>query len=270
MAIVVTVQGLVELRSRLLLSERQIEIATQRAVLKTAQAVREAEVEEMKRCFTAPTRFTLNAFKTTFDKARITATVEIKDGYWTRSQNYLKTQSIGGERRRKAFENALQRVGVLPAGWMVVPGEGADLDSYGNISVGQIRQILSWFDAAELVAGSRQNMEQKGRDKRRKGTKTKRGFEYFAALPGYRSGRGSWKNGRTQSLEPGIYRRTWFSFPGVRKQTVSVSAIKPVLIFVKDTNYKPRFMFEQVANQTIDRVLYPELNAAIQKELAKI
>ena len=261
MALVIQVQGLVAQQNRLLLSQRQIEIATQRAVLKTAQAVREAEVDEMKRCFSSPTRFTLNAFKTTFDKARITATVEIKDGYWTRSQNYLKTQSISGERRRKAFENALQRVDVLPAGWMVVPGDAADLDSFGNISVGQIRQILSWFDAAELVAGSTQNMGQKGRDKRRKGTKTKRGFEYFAALPGNRSGRGSWKNGRTQNLEPGIYRKTAFGFG---------SAIKPVLIFVKDTNYKPRFMFDQVANQTIDRVLKPELNAAIQKELNKL
>jgi len=260
-AIRIDVSGLVPLSKKLDLTNRQLEIVKQRTVLYAARVVKDAEVEEMKRCFNAPTNFTLNAFRVTFDKKNITATVEIKDGYWTRSQNYLETQRYGGKRRFKAFENALSRKGVLPSGWLAVPGEGADIDSFGNMKVGQIRQILSWFDAAEMVLGSTQNMGQKGRDKRRKGTKKSRGFEYFSAQPGFRTGRGSWKNGQTQRLQPGIYRRTYFGFG---------SAIKPVLIFVKGAGYKSVFQFEEVAQRTIDTKVRSYMEQAIQREASKI
>jgi len=260
-SIQIDVSGLVPLSKKLELTERQLEIVKQRTVLYAGRVVKEAEVEEMKRCFNAPTNFTLNAFRVTFDKKNITSTVEIKDGYWTRSQNYLETQRYGGRRRFKAFETYLSRVGALPNGWLAVPGEGAEMDSFGNMKVGQIRQILSWFDANEWVAGSTQNMGQKGRDKRRKGTKKTRGFEYFSSQPGFRTGRGSWKNGQTQKLQPGIYRRTYFGFG---------SAIKPVLIFVKGASYKPIFNFDQVAQRTIETKVKPYMESAIQREVSKI
>lgn len=257
----IDVSDLVALGKKVELTERQFEIVKQRAVLYAARVVKEAEVEEMKRCFNSPTNFTLNAFRVTFDKKNITSTVEIKDGYWTRSQNYLETQRYGGKRRFKAFELALSAVGVLPHGWLAVPGQGAEMDSFGNMKAGQIRQILSWFDAAERVLGSTQNMGTKGRDKRRKGTKKSRGFEYFAAQPGFRIGRGSWKNGKTQTLTPGIYRRTYFGFG---------SAIKPVLIFVKEASYKPIFKFDEVAQRTIETKVKPFMQAAVQQEIDKV
>ncbi|ENO76571.1 hypothetical protein B447_17546 [Thauera sp. 27] len=238
-----------------------VEIATQRALLHTAREVKNAEVREMGRVFDRPTRWTLNSFQVRLDKAALQARVEIKDGYWYRADNYLQTQIEGGSRKSKAFETALRRVGVLPAGWFIVPGEKASLDAFGNISVGQIRQILSWFDAAEMVAGSMQNMGERGREKRRRGTRTRRGFEYFVAQPGSRVGRGSWKNGRPQNLQPGVYRRTAFGFG---------SAIEPILIFVTRANYKPRFDFYGVAQRTVDREFKPRLDAALQFELDRL
>lgn len=240
---------------------RAIEIATQRALIGAGREVKDAEVKEMQRVFDRPTRWTLNSFQVTLDKARMEARVEIKDGYWYRADNYLQTQIEGGGRKHKAFETALRRVGVLPTGWFVVPGQKAALDGFGNISVGQIRQILSWFDAAEMVAGSTQNMGEKGRERRRKGTKKRRGFEYFVAHPGSRVGRGSWKNGRRQNLQPGVYRRTAFGFG---------SAIEPILIFVQRATYKPRFDFYGVAQRTIDREFKPRLDAALQLELDRL
>ncbi len=255
------VRGLIPLQSRLRLTPNQIDIAMQRAIIKTTRAVTEAEVDEMNRCFDAPTKFTLNSLTTKFDQQQIVGTVEIKDGYWTRSQNYLETQMVGGKRRMKAFEKALQRAGVMPAGALAVPGAGAEIDAFGNMSVGQIRQILSWFDAAEMVAGSTQNMGEKGRAKKRKGTRKSQAFEYFAAMSGSRTGGGSWKNGRAQNLQPGIYKRVFFG---------QGNAIKPVLIFVTGASYKQRFKFDDVANKTIDRVLVPSTDAAIQRELDKL
>lgn len=255
------IEGLDKLQSALTLAPGRFEIALQRTLIKTAQAVVKAEQDEIGRVFDRPTRFTLGALTTKFDKSAMTATVEVKDGYWLRSNNYLATQIHGGVRRMKAFEIALQRTGVMPVGWKAVPGEGAEIDAFGNMAVGQIRQILSWFDAAGMVAGSTQNMGEKGRDKKRRGAKKSRGFEYFAVHSGYRMGRGSWKNGRVQNLMPGIYKRTSFGF-GI--------AIKPVLIFVRSTTYAPRFRFYEVARKTSERVMPVEFNAALKREMERL
>ena len=104
-------------------------------------------------------------------------------------------------------------------------------------------------------------MGEKGRAKRRKGTRARRGFEYFVAQPGSRVGRGSWKNGRRQNLQPGVYRRTAFGFG---------SAIEPILIFVRRVAYKPRFDFYGVARRTVDREFKPRLDAALQLELDRL
>lgn len=242
---------------------RAVEIATQRALLHTAREVKDAEVREMQRVFDRPTRWTLGAFQVRFDKAQMEARVEVKDGYWYRADNYLTTQIEGASnRRQKAFEKALQAVGALPAGWLAVPGERAKLDAYGNHSPGEIRQILSWFDAAERVAGSTQNMGFAGREKRRKGTKKRAGWEYFLVRPGARRSfaRGNGGQG-THKMQPGIYRRTAFAL-GTR--------IEPVMIFIKSASYHQRFDFYGVAKRTIEREFKPRLEAALQVELAKV
>lgn len=241
-------------------NRQRIEVAAQRAILKTAHAVMKAERDEMNRVFDRPTRWTLNAFRVALGKERyqggklgtvagssISAEVMVKDGYWHRADDYLNTQIVGGARRIKAFERALQARGVMPAGWHAVPGAKASLDAYGNQSPGEIRQILSWFGGAERVQGSTQNMTDATRAKRRKGTKTKRGFEYVAILPGSRRGR----------LHPGIYRRTFFGFG---------SSIEPVMIFVRSAGYKPRFNFygigQQVVNAEFPRLFSEIFNAS--------
>lgn len=239
---------------------RQVEIAAQRALLKTARLVREAEVAEMSKVFDRPTRWTLNSFNVKLDKSAWSARVEVKDGYWHRADNYLNTQIVGGGRKEKAFELALRRRGVLPDGWRAVPGEKAVLDAYGNMSVGQIKQILSWFDSAEPHAGSTQNMGQKGRDKKRKGTRSKRGFEYFAASPGHRLTR---RVRAVQNLQPGIYKRTFFSFVGARGGRLS--AIEPIIIFVKSSQYQSRLDFYGVGRRTVEENFSREFAAAFNR-----
>lgn len=228
---------------------KAIEIAAQRALLKTAQAIQASEMALMQRVFDRPTRWTLGAIKVK-PTARFAVSVGIldPDGYYKRAQSYLGTQVIGGQRRIKAFEAALQRRGLMPPSWMAVPGAGADLDAYGNMSAGQIRQVLSWFDAAERWSGSTQNMGEAGRAKRRKGTRTKRGFEYFIVLPGR-------DNHGRHRLHPGIYKRVAFVFG---------KSIKPVLLYVSRTTYQPRFDFEQEAISTFEREMPVQFDAALQ------
>ncbi|WP_018991290.1 hypothetical protein [Aromatoleum toluclasticum] len=256
-----------QLATALKAHNRKVEVAAQRALLKTARIVKDIEQKEMAKVFDRPTRWTLNAFEVVIDKGEMSARVQVKDGYWHRADNYLNSQIVGGGRKDKAFELALRKRGLLPAGWYAVPGRKAALDAYGNMSVGQIKQVLSWFDSAEPYAGSTQNMGEKGRNKRRKGTRTKRGFEYFAAMPGRRVGGGSWKEGRRQNLKPGIYKRTSFSFVGTRGGRMS--AIEPILMFVTRAQYRPRFDFYGVGRKAIEQNFAREYAEAFNREASR-
>lgn len=247
----IKIDGLTAVQQHLLGTTRKVEVASQRALLKIAHHIRLAERAEMERVFDRPTRWTLGSMKVKLN-AKMDVTVGIVDteGAYKRANSYLGTQVAGGSRKYKAMEKALQSRGIMPKGTYIVPGAGAKIDAFGNISTGEIRQILSWFDAAEQWAGSTQNMGQKGRDKRRKGTKKARGFEYVY-IPG---------TGRSRHLQPGIYRRTFFGFG---------SALKPIMIFVRSTSYKPRFDFERVARETFNQHARAEFDAAFNKEVGR-
>jgi hypothetical protein len=180
---------------------------------------------------------------------------------------YMHDQIEGGPRRSKRFENALRRYGLLPAGWFAVPGQCAKVDAFGNQSPGEIRQILSWFDAAELVPGSTQNMGFAGRERRRKGTAKKAGWEYvlfrvgavrqWARTTSAGPGRGQHK------MQPGIYRRAQFDMgPAMRPR------LEPIMIFVRSAQYKSRWNFYGDAKRAVDRIYPVEIDKAI-KEASK-
>ncbi|HEB76897.1 MAG TPA: hypothetical protein ENI90_00020 [Methylothermaceae bacterium] len=215
--------------------ERQIPRAAQRTVNYLANEVRKAEVEEMKRAFDRPTRWTLNSTRVTYASAarrRTHAVVWLKDeaAKGIPATKYLTPQIFGGNRKAKRFERALWNAGVLPRGWLAVPGEGARMDAFGNMSRGQIVEILSWFQAFG-EQGFRANLTEEGRRRKIKGTKKRRGTAYFAIRPGQGS-----------HLHPGVYQRIATGFGW---------AIKPVLIFIKSAEYGRRYHFFEVAEDTV-------------------
>ncbi len=244
------------------LSERRVRAAAATALTRTAVKVREKLKAELQGAIDRPTPYTQRQLRYAPATAqRLVAAVgfdiqAIQDVYGntlryeaaapgtTPAGSYMRFQAEGGSRQSKRFERALQAVGVLPRGWLAVPGKLAKIDAYGNQSIGEIRQILSWFDAAELVAGSRQNMRQAGRDKRRKGTRKTAGFEYFAVQPGARRG----------GLKPGIYRRVRMALGG---------KVEPVVMFMRAASYRPRFDFDGIAQREANQVLVSEFNRAI-------
>lgn len=155
----------------------------------------------------------------------------------------LSAEIYGGQRRHKRHELALQRLGILPDGMFIVPGEAAQMDGYGNMSASQIRQIISWFNAGEMTAGSTQNMTDKRRSNLRKGSMRKgrvtNGFEYFVVQPGQRREFQRHNGGKgTHKMQPGIYQRIFLGHG---------TAIKPVMIFVKSPAYKQRLDFYRIA-----------------------
>lgn len=277
----IRVEGLDDVQKTLKdLSERRLRAAAATALTRTAVQVRDKVQQHARQVLDKPTPYTIRQLRyVAATAAKPVAAVgfnvaPIQDVFGnvvafrdlgsgeTPAGKYLQFQTEGGRRNLKRFERALQTVGVLPAGWFAVPGERAKMDAYGNQSIGELRQILSWFDAAELVAGSRQNMREAGREKRRKGTRRTAGFEYFVApVGGMRTfNRKTGKTG-THKMQPGIYRRTMLP---------TGNRIEPVVIFVKGTSYRKRFDFYGVAASETNKLLPGEFNRALRETLARL
>lgn len=232
----------------------QMPFALALAITRTAQDVQKAERDEMGSVFDRPTRYTLNSlFLKRATKQTLEARVWLKDYY---EPNFLLPQIEGGARRQKRFEQLLVQRGAMASGERAVPGEGASLDTYGNMSRGQIVKILSQVKAFNL-AGANQNASGSKRSKARRSRE-----EYFISTGkgAHPRGRGAWKGGQhAQHLPRGIWVRTSFGAWG--------TAVKPVLLFVSRATYRVRFRFFDVANTTVARVLPGHIQSAVAHAL---
>jgi len=210
------------------IGRRRVNTAIKVAINSTAHAVRQAEVEEMRRTLDRPTPYTLRSLYIKYaTEKNQRAIVWLKDdgaGKGTVASKYLAPQIEGGTRRQKRFERALSARGLLPSGMFAVPGSGAKLDAYGNMSRGLIGQILSALGSAETKAGYSANRTA-GSIKRR----GKKLAQFFVGRPG-------------KGLPLGVWQRFQFA---------RGSAIKPVLIFVKGVSYHPRFNYFDVADRVV-------------------
>lgn len=208
----------------------QVPFATALALTKTAQAAQVSVRQEMVRVFDRPTPFTLaSTFVRSATKATLEAAVYLKTGgnkEGGHAQDRLGHQVLGGQRRFKRMEGALRQAGLLGNGEQAVPGKAAELDSYGNMSRGQITQILAWFQAFP-EAGYKANSTQATRAKRAAGKAGKKygtRFYYKRDRPGR-----------------GIYKAT---------QTGFGSAIQPVLMFVRRATYRQLLDMPGVVERT--------------------
>ena len=233
------------------LTGRQIPFASALALTRTAHAARIAVINEMRDVFDRPTPYTLSGVevKEATPQAR-NAKVALKSfaGKGIAAATFLAPQITGGVRRLKRFERALQLAGYLPDGFRVVPGSGAELDSYGNIKPSQLVQILSYFRSFKESAGYRgfrSNMTDQRRKRLARGSKTKRGFEYFVGRPG--------------RAPLGVWQRTGFAHG---------SAIKPVLIFVREARYEAIFDFGYVVETTARKQFRAHFEAALSYAIA--
>lgn len=244
MSVIISIKDdLEKLKRQLTAIEReQLPFAASLSMNITAKSAKSDEIEEMKRVFDRPTPFTLNSlYIKPSTKTDLRVTLGLKDDVFkgTPANKYLGAEVYGGERRMKRFERALQARGYLPAGMVAVPGAGAKLDAYGNISRAQVVQILSALRAfGEQGYFANRAYTRKGAGKR---------AEFFVGRPG--GGRGPL----------GIWQRTSFAVG---------SSVKPVLIFVRSTPYRVRFRFFDVARATFEREWAKQFAYALQFALS--
>lgn len=209
----------------------QIPRATAQALNDTAFAIRAAEQQELASAFDRVTPYVQRSVlvqQATADDLEARVAADDLGGKGGSVDRILTPHIVGGGRPDKASERALQRAGILPRGYQVVPGAGAPLDPYGNVQRGLVVKIMSWF-AAFGQQGYSANMTDATRRRRMKmgrsegGYRTIRGEAYFVAYGSLRDGRGS-------HLAPGIY----------RKSGTHGADVKPILMFVRRATYAAR------------------------------
>lgn len=204
----------------------------------TANQARIALRADMQSVFDRPTPWALNSVRVLNAKPdSLEAAVWVQD--WAAGKNpnsaedYLLPQVEGGQRINRKAEGYLREQGILPAGRFIVPGRGARLDGYGNISRGHMMQILSGLKAIDR-SGSDHNATSS-----RRSTRKGHALAFFVI-----------KRGKTPI---GIAER--------RGKEVAV-----VLAFVRQPQYRERFKFHDVVRRVAENDAQLETN--IDKAIA--
>ena len=193
---------------------QQLPFAVALALTQTVKAARDAMPAEAERSLDKPTPFTRGGFYfTPARKDRLTAAVGVKD----KQAAYLVYQVDGG--RRAPAKRALRLPSVV------------ELNSYGNLPAGLIRQLV-----ARAKANKRATKTQAAR------FGVSQGLDLFYGEPG---------DGRPA----GIYKRVVIS--ATRHQLV------PIVVFPqREAVYEKRFDFRGKARAVAESVFEPELRKA--------
>jgi hypothetical protein len=237
----VKLQGFDKLQAHIAGLQKQVRFATSKALNATAKKVQARVVQEMGAAFDRPTPYTLRSFALLkpATKAELTAIVGLKDRAGAKARmppaELLAHQFNGGGRAWKGLELWLSRAGLIGAGEYVAPGAGARLDRYGNMSRGQVQQLLSQLRAgpdpaayASKSARSRRNVKKAGR--------------IFWARGNARDGhlpRGAWID-----MGPPI-------------------GLRPLLLVVSRPTYRKRIDLERIAREVVGREFGPAFDAAL-------
>ena len=218
----------------------QLPFATASALTKTAKIVQTATIAGMRKAFDRPTPFTLNSTVVLpATKNNLVAQLILKNVNQKGAPPsvWLQPNIDGGVRQLKRSEVLMQRKGILPGGMMWVPGLGATLDRYGNMSAGQIGQILSALSGFGEV-GFLAN-----RSFRRGARVNKTTSDIFVGKPagGY--------------LPLGVYQR------------MPDGKLKSLMVFVRSASYHKILPFYDIAREAFGSNFQMQFNIALRDAL---
>ncbi len=203
---------------------RQLPFATSKALNETAKKVQAEVQQSLANNFDRVTPFVLKSIFIKYsNKQKLESVVYLRDRPLSKNPNSLAEiiaqQFKGGPRIRTRLEGALTRAGLISGNEYVAPGAGAKLDQYGNMSRGQIQQLLSQLFAAPLSEANRSNSARS-----RKSVK--------------RAGRIFWSYGN--HLPRGAY----IDGPG---------GLRPLLNVVSPPSYRKRINMQAIAERIVAR-----------------
>lgn len=241
---------------------KQVRYAASRALNNVAFAVNAEIKGEMKRVFKGgATPYTLSAFRVTkASKDDLTATVALRLDSGGKARSYdvtLKHLFTGGTRTWKGMEGAFRRLGVLPPGFMIVPGSACPLDGYGNPPRALIVQLISYFNAFG-EQGYRANMSDKRRSRMEKVGRTASGYKTIGGVAYFVSrGPGMWY-GRRQTLPAGIW----------AKAGVHGVDVKPIFMFVRTGRWRRFIDLRKIGQQIVGKRWQPKFERELSIAMA--
>jgi hypothetical protein len=230
----------------------QVPYALSVALNKTAGKAKDAVKAEMPSVFDRPTPWVLNSLRVKFaTKQKPEAELAYKDRNAAESsRSMIEPHVFAGRRHYKAMEARLFRAGLMPAGYNAIPGEGARLDGYGNMSKGQITQVLNVLGTYREAGYNKANAKTIEKLARGNAKKNVYGFTYWVnPVEGRR---------RARHIPPGVYQRVITGFG---------TSLKPILIFAKQASYRKRLPFFETVQTVVDKEFTGEFNRAFDEAL---
>lgn len=229
----------------------QVPFALSVALNKTAEKARLKVRSEMPSVFDRPTPWVLNSLRVKRStKTNLTAELAYKDKNSVESsRSMVEPHVFGGRRHFKAMEARLMNMGYMPKGYNAVPGGAAKLDAYGNMSRGQISQLLNVLGTYTEAGYNKANANTVARLAKGNTKRGVYGFTYWVNPVGGVKGK---------HLQPGVYQRISTAFG---------SSLKPILIFVRRASYKQRLDFYGIVKETVDKNFVPEFRTAFAEAM---
>lgn len=220
--------------------EKQSRFGIARAITKTAKDVERELKREMATQTDRPTPYFLKStFVQPATKQLLMARVGLKDRIFAKngiaSANRFGHHFKGGPRVPKALELYLRRAGLIGGNEFIVPGAWVRLDAFGNMSRGQVQQIISQLRIGIDPLAYASNSRRSKRNVQRAG-------RIFWARGNARDGH--LKRGAYIDMRPPI-------------------GLRPLLVVVRSPSYKRRFDLPQLAATTIAKTWKDNLNASL-------
>lgn len=233
---------------------KQGQYATMVAINKSAEVAKDAVARQLPIVFDRPTSWVLNSLRIQYakDRAKPVAQLAFKDKSLAVSARTMIFPHVeGGARHFKAMEARLSAMGFLPKDFNAVPGGGAILDGNGNMSRGQISQLLNVLGTYTESGFNKANLNTRKRLAKGNVKQNKYGFEYFVSYGkigrtsvGMKGGEMAKTQTLLNHLAPGVYQRVKTGFG---------TSIKPILIFVRRAQYRKRLDFYNIAQDAFNK-----------------
>lgn len=157
------------------MEKKQMPFVVAKTLTELAKNTEKVTYAQMRSVWDRPTPFVMKGLRTKpATKRDLTARVYVKD--WSPGgknprglADIIGHQFAGGGRQRKALEYRFEQAGLITPGEFLAPGAAAKLDQYGNLSRGQIAQIVSQIKVGldpyswkSTSARSRRNVKKAG------------------------------------------------------------------------------------------------------------
>lgn len=243
----IQLEGLEPLRRQLEgFSDRRFRAAVATALTRTARQVQAEWGRELQQQVDRPTPLTSKAaIVIQATAASMVATVSMREQIANGQppSEYLVPLEKGGTRAHKKFEKALIAQGSMPSGAYAVPTDYAKRDSYGNVTRGQLVQILVQLAGGSVREGYRRVISASAT--RRAAAAVRSGKQYVAIQQ------------QEGKLAPGIYAR-------VGRQ------LRMVFAYVSHVRYRRQLSLVDRGRRKVQSVFQQEMSRAIAEHLARL